>query len=86
MKYRTKPVKVEALQYKGAYTGDGADILTLLTRSGHWAGPGKELTIYGPLQSETVVYKGEWVVKTRDNNFTVLNDEAFKSLYVAVVG
>jgi hypothetical protein len=81
MKYRKKPVVIEAMQFDGQNHADLADFMGRAIRPTH-ATPGS-ITI-GTLEGEMLARPGDWIIKGVKGEFYPCKPEIFSATYEAV--
>ncbi len=88
MKFRKKPVTIEARQFGGRYTGDGRDILDWMGASGDWdAGDteGGNGTLHIRTLEGTMTAKpGDWIIKGVKGEFYPCKPDIFAATYEPV--
>ncbi|WP_217649208.1 hypothetical protein [Yersinia ruckeri] len=80
MKFRKKPVVIEAKQFNGKWTGDGADILEWMGRGGDWNQDTAELKIH-TLEGVMTASKGDWIIKGVKGEFYPCKPDIFAATY-----
>lgn len=87
MKFRKKPVVIEAMQFKGDWTGDGADICTWVGRSAHWSAgnSGEPGTLHiRTLEGTMTATEGDWIIKGVQGEFYPCKPDIFALTYEPV--
>lgn len=80
MKFRKKPVVIEAMQFKGKWTGDGADILEWMGHGGGWSQGTSELKIH-TLEGVMTASSGDWIIKGVAGEFYPCKPDIFDATY-----
>lgn len=82
--FRKKPVVVEAMQFKGWWSGDGKEICDWVGKDAEWhAGAGIEpgmLRIY-TLEGTMLAQEGDWIIKGVNGEFYPCKPEIFAKTY-----
>ena len=82
MKYRKKPVVIEAMQFNGAWTGDGTDVLNWLGKGGEWSVEDQALKIH-TLEGVMTANKGDFIIKGVAGEFYPCKPDIFAATYEA---
>ena len=80
MKFRKNQVVIEAMQFKGKWTGDGADILEWMGRGGDWSQDTSELKIH-TLEGVMTASSGDWIIKGVAGEFYPRKPDIFDATY-----
>jgi hypothetical protein len=84
MKFRKKPVVIDAMQFHGGWSGDGRDILDWMGKGGNWtAGASNEpgtLSIQ-TLEGTMTAVEGDWIIKGVKGEFYPCKPAIFELTY-----
>lgn len=78
--WRKKPVVIEARQFNGGWSDDGAEILTWMGTSGEWDADSAELRIR-TLEGLMTASKGDWIIKGVKGEFYPCKPDIFATTY-----
>lgn len=82
MKFRKKPVVIEAMQFNGKWSGDGLVILDWMQRGGEWCADSAELKIH-TLEGVMTASNGDWIIKGVAGEFYPCKPDIFAATYEA---
>lgn len=82
MKYRTRTVEVEAIQYTGANAQEVAHFVGQLTLP-HYSNGDQLMIPVGRGTGIAILSPGSWVVREPDGWFNIMNDKVFYARYEA---
>lgn len=80
MKYRKKPVVIEAMQFNGEWSGDATEILSWMVSGGDWDKESSELKIH-TLEGAITASKGDWIIKGVNGEFYPCKPDIFEKTY-----
>lgn len=86
MKFRKKPVVIEAMQFKGDWTGDGRDICDWVGRDAYWSAgnSGEPGTLHiKTLEGVMIAIEGDWIIKGIEGEFYPCKPDIFAATYDA---
>lgn len=84
MKFRKKPVVIEAMQFKGGWSGDGTVICDWVGANANWTSTstGGELKIH-TLEGTMTATEGDWIIKGVKGEFYPCKPDIFEATYEA---
>jgi hypothetical protein len=85
MKFRKKPVTIDAMQFGGRYTGEATEILDWMQAGGEWAAGDDEggngtLHIH-TLEGTMAAQPGDWIIKGVKGEFYPCKPDIFAATY-----
>ena len=80
LKFKKKPVVIEAMQFNGEWSGDATEILSWMVSGGDWDKEASELKIH-TLEGTMTASKGDWIIKWVNGEFYPCKPDIFEKIY-----